>query len=201
MNELNLTPGRRESDWILNVPVTDASSGIVLKEAKDDYRYGITKLTITTTEDEKTVSIKDGSDDFIGPLKLGKYNPIYLDCGTTVYGTVGNPLILKTEEEFELYVLVQGKTGPPIPSKPFNPTPSDGAVEVSTDTDLSWESQFKSVNYNVYFGTDSDPELVSTQIENSYSPTLSSETTYYWRVEEYLNGNKVMGDLWTFTTS
>ena len=200
MNELNLTPGRREKDWILNVPVTDASEGIVLKEAISDYRYGITKIVVTTTVNNKWIKLKDGDDDLIGPFSLGKDNPLYLEFDTAVYCTIGNALVLQSENDFEFYVLIHGKTGPPIPSKSFNPSPADGATDVSTDAELSWESECESVNYRVFFGTDSNPPLVSTQSEMSYSPSLSADTTYYWRINEFLNGNTVVGDTWTFST-
>jgi len=200
MNKFDLKPGRREEDWIINLPVTDASSGIVIKDAVPDYRYGISQITITTTKDKKWIKFKNGNDDFIGPLELGKYNPITLDFKTTVYCDTGNSLSIQTEDEFELYVLIHGKTCFPIPSTPLNPFPANNATGVSTSAELSWESEFQSMNYNVYFGTDMNMELVSTQVENSYIPSLESSTKYYWRIDEFLDGNKAKGELWTFTT-
>ena len=200
ITELNLTPGRREKDWILNGVVTDASGGIDLREAIPDYRYGIKKLTITPNVEGKWVKILDGDDTIIGPIASLAYVPYQVEFNSVVYGEAGNALILKTQEAFPVHVLIEGKTSPPIPSKPFNPSPANGETSVSTDTELSWESVYQSVNYRVFFGTDNNPDLVSTQSENTYSPSLLENTTYYWRINEFLNGNTVVGDTWTFST-
>jgi hypothetical protein len=200
--ELNLVPSAQAVDWILNVAETDASAGVVLKPAAPDYRHGVKSITVSTAEDEKQITLLNGATPFIGPIELGKYIPITLNFESPVYCTKDNALVLKTEEEFDVYLLIHGVTGPPIPSKPINPTPADGAISVSTSADLSWESQFQSVNYEVYFGTSAgDMPLVSAQSELTYTPSLTSATTYYWRVDESLGGTTVEGNTWSFTTA
>ncbi len=71
----------------------------------------------------------------------------------------------------------------------FDSSPSDEAVNVSINTDLSWEC--------------SDPPLVnSDQTSTSYDPgTLNEETTYYWKIDAHDDqDNSTMGDVWQFTT-
>ena len=173
----------------------------MIKEAIEDYRYGISKIIIVSTEDKKWIKILDGDNDFLGPFILGKYIPLVLDFGTTVYATTGNALTLIGESDFDMYVMVQGKTGPPIPMPATNPSPSNGATEVSTSVVLSWDTVYESVNYRVYFGTSSGSlDMVSEQTAKTYAPVLSSNTTYYWRIDEYLDGNTAIGETWTFTT-
>ena len=196
ITEMNLTPAMRESDWILNVIETDASAGIDLRAAIPDYRYGIKSITIFSDTTDKWIKILDGSDNLIGPIGA----PYEIRFQSAVYGTSGNALVLKTQEAFGVHLIVQGTTGPPIPSKPFNPSPADEATGVSTSATLTWESIFQSVDYKVYFGTASDPLLVSEQSELTYDPSLVATTTYYWRIDETLGGNEVRGDVWTFST-
>lgn len=201
VNELNIETGRLEKDWVINATIADASTGVVLKSAVPDYRYGIKSLVISTVEDEKNISILDGDSVLIGPVQLGKYNPLTINFLSPVYNTKGNSLTVKTDVEFDFFLIIQGTTGFPVPSKPFNPNPSDGATgSVSV---LGWESDNQSITFSVYLGTNSNSlELVSTQTETSYSPTsLNENTQYYWRVDESLNGNYAKGDVWSFTTA
>lgn len=199
ITQLNLTPGRRESDWILNVLETNASGGIDLKAAIPDYRYGVNSLTVTMSVSGKWFKILDGNTTLIGPVTSVQYVPYHLDFSSTVYATAGNALVLKTEEAFPIHCVIEGKTGPPIPSKSFNPSPADGATGVSTSTDLAWDSIYQSVNYKVYFGT-TELSLVSEQSEKTYTPSLEANTNYMWRIDETLNGNEAKGDVWTFIT-
>jgi len=201
MTELNLTPGRRETDWIINVASSDASGGIDLKSAIPDYRYGIKTLDITPNEGNKWFKIMDGENVLVGPVGMPQNVTYHLDLKSPVYGTAGNALILKTESAYWIHLIVQGTTGPPIPSKPTNPSPANEETGVLTSATLTWESVYESVNYKVYFGTsESGMTMVSDQSELEYDPSLSVNTTYYWRIDEYLDGNTATGDVWTFTT-
>lgn len=67
-------------------------------------------------------------------------------------------------------------------------SPADNATGVSLDENLSWtggESQCegRTSTYDVYFGTDSSPQLAENVSGQSYNPgTLEPGTTYYWKV-------------------
>lgn len=200
ITELNINPSQRESDWILNVSESDASTGIVLRQALPDYRYGIKSVTISTVEDEKWILLLDGDTPIIGPLRLGKYIPITLTFESPIYCTIGNSLVLQTEQEFDVYLLIKGTTGPPIPSQPYDPVPEDGITGVATDITLSWSSLYQSISYEVFLGTTSISPLVSEQNETTYTASLQPNTTYFWRVDEHWNGNMATGNIWTFTT-
>lgn len=95
-------------------------------------------------------------------------------------------------------------------SRPFrasNPTPEHEATNVSWYIDLSWAGgdpdSEDTVTYDVYFGTNQEPPLVSSnQSGITYDPgTLENETKYYWRINSWDDkGLFTPGRLWSFTT-
>ena len=95
------------------------------------------------------------------------------------------------------------------PDKPANPAPYDGATEVSIDEAVSWTGggdpdAEDTVTYDVYFGTDTNPPLVSeNQMETVYDPdTLNPQTNYYWQiVATDINGASAESEVWSFTTA
>ncbi len=93
-------------------------------------------------------------------------------------------------------------TGPP--PKAANPSPTNGATDVSVTTNLTWTVSGGSGSYtsDIYFGTTPSPPLVSTDVTGTtYSPgTLNFDTTYYWKVTTKGDGGSTEGDVWTFTT-
>ena len=90
-----------------------------------------------------------------------------------------------------------------IPTRPTNPSPTDNATDVPSDKTLSWVGDDSdTVTHDVYFGTETNPPLVSEgQAETTYAPTLDRDTTYYWRVTA-INEHSICspGALWEFTT-
>jgi len=89
------------------------------------------------------------------------------------------------------------------PDTPINPSPVHGTTQASLNATLGWmgdDSEF--VTYDVYFGTDINPPLVSgRQTETSYVTVLNLATTYYWKivtVDEH--GMSSTSPLWHFTT-
>lgn len=92
------------------------------------------------------------------------------------------------------------------PSYAILTEPSDGASEIGVDQKLRWTANDEDgdvLYYNVYFGTTTEPELVSSsQTSQIYDPVkLDNDTTYYWRIE--VSDGKVTNersDLWRFTT-
>ena len=96
------------------------------------------------------------------------------------------------------------------PYKPHNPYPSDGAINISIDTDLSWSGgdpdADDTVTYDVYFGTNTTPPLPlasENQTETTYDPgTLNYSTLYYWRIVATDNhGASNESEVWDFTTT
>jgi hypothetical protein len=97
----------------------------------------------------------------------------------------------------------RGNDPPYIPS---NPDPENGETDVSINTYLSWDGgdpDGDAVTYDVYFGTSSNPPLVSPgQTSESYNPgTLNLETKYYWKIKaEDSYGETSTSPIWSFTT-
>ncbi|MBO8140214.1 MAG: T9SS C-terminal target domain-containing protein [Thermosipho sp. (in: Bacteria)] len=93
-----------------------------------------------------------------------------------------------------------------LPTQPSNPSPSDGATDVSLTPSISWEASDPdgdSLTFDIYFGTESTPTLVKSDLAtNTYTPdVLNSFTTYYWKiVAKDGKSGVVEGPLWNFTT-
>jgi len=90
------------------------------------------------------------------------------------------------------------------PAQASGPDPSDGAIDVSLTTDLSWAASARASSYDVYFGTDSSlgaGQLQANQTERTFDPgTLDTSTTYYWRIDGININGTTTGDTWSFTT-
>ena len=92
-----------------------------------------------------------------------------------------------------------------LAAKASSPSPSNGAIGVSTSANLNWANASGASSYDVYFGTDSTPdsgELLDNTASSSWAlGTLSENTTYYWRVDTKNACGTTTGDVWSFTTS
>ncbi len=96
-----------------------------------------------------------------------------------------------------------------IPSKPYDPVPSNGATGVSLLQILSWGAIPGAESYNVYFGTDQtsvqagNPSVAQgNHTETEFTPAaIDFETQYYWRVDAVFGGTPNVGDVWNFTTA
>ncbi len=93
------------------------------------------------------------------------------------------------------------------PNIPSNPSPVNGTAGVDTNAALSWTGGDPDtgdiVTYDIYFGSEtSPPKIVSKQSSTSFAPSLSTETTYYWRIVAWDNyGLYSTGPVWSFTTA
>lgn len=88
--------------------------------------------------------------------------------------------------------------------KASTPSPADGSVNISlSDKDLTWLGDTWATSYKVYAGIQFSLSYLGEVTSALYPgyPTPNQETTYFWRVDEYLNGQlAVGGDVWQFTT-
>lgn len=108
--------------------------------------------------------------------------------------------------------IVKNGSGPSIlvgdpalwPTKATVPSPANGDYNAATTPALTWRPGSTAVSHNVYFGT-SPNGLVSfgNQAGASFTPpVLSSDTEYYWRIDEVaLDASVIAGDLWMFKTA
>lgn len=90
------------------------------------------------------------------------------------------------------------------PFQAVNPTPADGAVDVSAVSPiLSWEAGGTTAAYDVYIGTSPTTmvKVSSAQTGTTYTPELSNSTIYYWRVDSIAFNKTTTGATWMFTTS
>jgi len=94
---------------------------------------------------------------------------------------------------------------PPYP--PTDPSPTDGATNVSVHILLSWTDSDPNLGdtlqYDIYLGTTSSPPKVSSNHSaTTYDPgTMNAGTTYYWKIIAWDNhGASIEGATWTFTT-
>ena len=103
---------------------------------------------------------------------------------------------------------------PLAPAAAALPSPSTSATGVGTSITLQWWGGSWAHVFDVYFGTSPDPPLIaanlalgpseSTSEFQSYSIpiTLSTGTTYYWRIVSKTAANMAKSsDVWSFTTS
>jgi len=80
------------------------------------------------------------------------------------------------------------------------PNPPDGATGVDIYVNLSWTAGYAAISHDVYFGTSGDPPFVCNQNATTFDPgTLTSYTTYYWRIDEVNKWTITTGQIWSFT--
>ena len=94
------------------------------------------------------------------------------------------------------------------PLSAWKPFPPDGMKYVDPDQNLSWQIGLGSIFHTVYVGKSFDE--VSTAVaggmmtaDTQFEPgTLTLDTTYYWRVDEFAftTNTTTKGPVWSFTT-
>jgi len=107
-----------------------------------------------------------------------------------------------------IWCITTEENRPPNPA--FNPIPPDNATQVPLDAILYWNGSDPNsgdiLTYDVYFGSNPDPPLVSQdQSKNWYDPYGSDNMPlykdFYWRiVTQDMCGEEIDGPEWNFTT-
>ena len=94
-----------------------------------------------------------------------------------------------------------------LPNIPSNPSPEDGAIDVSTKPVLSWDASDPDGDkllYDLYFGKNPHFEIpvISNYEKNQFeTENLDFKTTYYWKiVAKDEKGGVREGPIWKFTT-
>jgi hypothetical protein len=93
------------------------------------------------------------------------------------------------------------------PKTAYDPVPADGGKFIDdAGPTLSWAPGLGAGLHTVYFSDDFETVSNATGVAGgtltSYLPgSLASDTTYYWRVDEYDGITTYRGDIWSFTTS
>ncbi|MCK9292300.1 MAG: S8 family serine peptidase, partial [Bacteroidales bacterium] len=99
---------------------------------------------------------------------------------------------------------------PGAPTTVTNPNPSNNAVNVATDGQLSWSWGNNTNKYDLWFGTANNMQLVVSQADagsqgttGSYSySNLQTNTIYQWQLVSYNTniGMEKNGPVWSFRT-
>jgi len=138
----------------------------------------------------------DGGNDLTSSTFLSPTIGISKGDGDYYNLSVYNGELLLTDVESDLF------SPPGSPDEPLNPTPEDGATDVSIEIELDWGDCSGASSYDVYFGTSSSPPHIATVSSSQHAPgTLELNTTYYWKIvakNEW--GYEAEGSEWQFTT-
>lgn len=89
------------------------------------------------------------------------------------------------------------------------PVPKNNTKTAKNDADVMWLKAYKSTLSHIYFGTNyksvlnankSSEEFKGEQENNIYTPNnLESGVTYYWRIDNVVDGKIKKGKVWNFT--
>jgi len=161
-----------------NIPTT------LIYYSLDDGKTWLHETDVEINETEYIWTIPEKASDTV-KIKIVAYDN-HKNMGTSI------------SNSFQIYVLSSLMP-------PHSPDPPDNLTIKTSNNTLSWqvinETQ-QSLKYNVYFGTTSPPEIVSeSHIYTSFSPILSEDMVYYWKVES-LDGKQVKSSpIWSFNTN
>jgi hypothetical protein len=143
-----------------------------------------------------------GLDEFKGNQTGTTFDPGILSYSTTYYWRIDEHDAVSIITG-EVWSFTTAAPPPPPPGKATNPNPVDGATNVDLNINISWTAGSGATSHLVYFGTSSPGTYRGEQTGTSYDPpeTLSSNTIYYWRIDEKNSGGTTTGEVWSFTTT
>jgi formylglycine-generating enzyme required for sulfatase activity len=149
----------------------------------------------------------DGSK--VATDKLSPYGYLW---NTT--GIMGNHLILAKAFDEALNVGSSATIAVTVtnfnnaPAAPSNPSPADGATDLSTaPMMLSWscsDPDGDTLTYDLFWGVVNPPETLALgrKTTNILLSGLNNNSRYYWQVNAFdTKGAKTYGNVWLFTTS
>lgn len=137
-------------------------------------------------------------DTFTDFYTLGmKYNAVQLAEMRLVDGDADLNFVLDDYENSNGFA-------PPYP--PVKESPSQGAENVSTSTDLNWSCYHPEhfpMHYEIYFGpVNTPPRVEQNYLQTTYDPgKLEKFKMYFWRIVAFDDhNNSTEGPLWCFMT-
>jgi hypothetical protein len=96
-----------------------------------------------------------------------------------------------------------------MPPTAYNPTPANGGTVYDRSTNLKWTPANGATSQTLYFSTDQNSvinaapaALKATLAADACSygvGSLQMSTTYYWKINQVVNGSTVSGSVWSFT--
>jgi hypothetical protein len=94
-----------------------------------------------------------------------------------------------------------GKPSPEPLAAPANPSPGTGTTGTSLTPTLSWGPVPNATSYEVYFGAQNPPPLVTTVSATSFVPgSLTAATAYFWKVVAKNSETQTSSPVWSFST-
>ena len=144
-----------------------------------------------------------GAPEFKGNQPNTTYDPPgALSSGTTYYWRIDEKNDCTTQGTTWYFTTCS------VPGQATIPNPASPSSGISINADLSWTEGSGATSHDVYFGTSfSDVNngtggtFKGNQPGTTYElGTLSSGTTYYWRINEKNTCDTTTGTTWQFTT-
>ncbi|MBU2020577.1 MAG: T9SS type A sorting domain-containing protein [Bacteroidetes bacterium] len=150
-------------DWNKDFDFNDQNESIILQGNGGTYTGALTPSTEAIVgETRMRVAMIWGG------------NGTYSGCGSREIGEV---------EDYTLKITA------PAPNCVINPTPANNATNICRGTTLSWSRDVvgsQPSGYKVFFGSTTNPPLVSDQTGTTYDTgPLLSNTDYFWKVIPY----------------
>jgi len=138
---------------------------------------------------------------FQGNQTATTFDPGTMNNDTTYYWRI-NEINAQGTTTGTVWSFTTEAGAPTPPGQASNPSPANGATDVSVNADLSWTAGSGSTSRDVYFGTSSPGTYRGNQTATTYDTgTMANDTTYYWRIDEINAGGTTTGVVWNFTTS
>ncbi len=158
--------------------------------------------------DPLTYDIYFGTEAIPPIVSTGQTNTNYFP-GTLLYGTTYFWNIVAHDNHGNttigpVWSFTTIENQPPI--QPYSPYPEDGSENQPIEMEFTWscgDPNGDPLTFDVYFGTEATPPLVSTgQVSEIYNPgTMENFTQYFWKIvaHDYYE-NTTEGPVWSFTT-
>jgi len=167
---------------------------------------GATSVSLTADLSWTAGSGAASHDVYFGMTSPGTYQgnqtATTFDTGTMIAGTTYYWRIDEINAGGTTTGTVWNFTTGSVPAAASSPSPSNGATAVAVTTDLSWTSGSGATSHNVYFGTTSPGASQGNQTATTFDTgTMSTSTTYYWRIDEVNTYGTTTGTVWNFTTA
>jgi hypothetical protein len=163
--------------------------------------------------DNLTYDVYFEADDSTPDVLVSNNQPMsWYDPGTMEYNTQYYWQIIAWDEyglstEGSVWDFTTGSEANDPPNTPYNPLPTDSAIEIEIEADLSWncnDPNGDSLTYDVYLDSVNPPinKVSDDQTETSFDPgILEDETTYYWQIiAKDEHGASTFGPIWYFIT-